>query len=531
MKNRLFFVLSALASGALYTFANVGYGQWYLAFFAFVPLLLALERNGNSLLGSAVLAFSSGCIVYVVGYSWLFALAGDFVNGQAESVAMWSGYGFLVALNFAFLGLIYSVLRRAQVPLVLSFCTALVLHEAMQFNLFPFYFGASMVHSPGLAQAADLGGVYLLSALLAVVNACVAGGILHLERESLRAMAHLVSAAICVSFLYLYGLSIKAQGEDVVEQKPNNQRLHVGLVQSNLYGIARDAQRVKAHRHHVELSRELLSDTSIDLLIWPEAAYGHGIKGPLPLDGSSVQQGLDTAILFGSNRVLVLNGEDRAQNSVFLVEQNSKIEQVYSKNKLIPFSEYLPFANGPSFAAESMAVVFPEHQNFLAGNSIQSIEFNGRNMSTPICYEAVMPDLVRDMVNENSAELLVSVANDSWFGQSREPYIHLALARLRAIEHRRWFVRVANSGISAVIDPQGRLVNIIPLGIEGVRSSMVEWRSERTLFTRFGNWPLTLLLLVTALFLGIRFLLFKRGAKTCEAFFVRRSQFGDNSIV
>lgn len=526
MENRLFFVLSALASGALYTFANVGYGQWYLAFVAFVPLLLAFERGGNSFVWNVILAFLAGSIVYLVGYSWLFALAGDFVHGQAESVAMWFGYGLIVSLNFTFLGLAYAVLRRAQVPLVLSFCTALLAHEAVQFNLFPFYFGASLVHSPGLAQAADLGGVYLLSALLAVINSCVVGGILHLERESLRAIVNMVLASLCVSFMYVYGLSINTQDEARGGPHSKPMQLHVGLVQSNLYGIARDAQRVKAHRHHLELSRQLLSDTTVDLLVWPEAAYGHGIKGALPLDGSSVKQDLDTPILFGSTRVVVKGGEERAQNSVFLVGQNNKIEQVYSKIKLIPFSEYLPFSNQSHFASESLSRVFPEHQNFLAGNSIQAIELNGHSISTPICYEAIMPDLVRKMVNENAAELLISVANDSWFGQSREPYIHLALARLRSIEHRRWFVRVANSGISAVIDPKGKLTNTIPLGVEGVRSSVVEWRSERTLFTQFGNWSLTLSLLVTAVFLSLRILSINRTSKRSEQLFVRRSQFG-----
>ncbi len=108
-----------------------------------------------------------------------------------------------------------------------------------------------------------------------------------------------------------------------------------------------------------------------------------------------------------------------------------------------------------------------------------------------------MPDLVREMVVQNQSELLVSVANDSWFGESKEPYIHLAMARLRAIEHRRWFVRATNGGISAVINPSGRVVNSVPLGEEGVRRSSVQWRSDITLYTLFGNWTTLLVLLLS----------------------------------
>ncbi|WP_304439267.1 nitrilase-related carbon-nitrogen hydrolase, partial [Oleiphilus sp. HI0125] len=168
------------------------------------------------------------------------------------------------------------------------------------------------------------------------------------------------------------------------------------------------------------------------------------------------------------------------------------------------------------------AQVFPEYSRFEAGDSLTALTFKGRRISTPICYETVIPELVREMVANNHAELIISVANDSWFGMSKEPYIHLAMAKLRAIEHRRWFVRATNGGISAVINPAGRVVNNVPLGEEGVRASIVDWRSEQTLYTLYGNWFVSVVMGLTLLTLLTRGAIF-RVKKSSELDFKQRA--------
>lgn len=498
MNSPLFTLLSALASGALYAFSNVGFGYWPLSFVCFVPLLLALERK-QDFRTAALLGFACGAMVYLVGYSWLLALTDGFVSGDATtSVGMWSAYGFFVALHFLAFGMGYVVLRKLGVLIPLAAMLSILVVESLQLNLFPFYLGASLIHSTNFAQVADLGGVYLLTALVMLVNATLVAALLNFAELRMRAGTYLMITAATVGFLYYYGTyKLGVASGDVSVDSSSEGVLRVGLVQSDLYGISQAEQRTKAHAHHLQLSRELLKKADVDLLVWPEAAYGKGIRGTLPLDGQLIQQELTTPIVFGATRFVEQQGVSRAANSVFLVDGSRKISGVYSKNRLIPFSEYLPFESVLGQHEEVVERIFPEYQNFVAGSSLQALELGGRKISTPICYEAVMPDLVRDMVLQNHSELLVSVANDSWFGESKEPYIHLAMARLRAIEHRRWFVRAANSGISAVINPNGRVVNSIPVGEEGVRISSVQWRTELTPFTVFGNWPSLLVLLLT----------------------------------
>jgi apolipoprotein N-acyltransferase len=498
MNSRLFTVVSALASGALYAFANVGFGYWPLTFLCFVPLLLAIERT-QRVRTAAGLGFACGAMIYFVGYSWLLALTEGFVSGgMASSIGIWGAYGVFLALHFMAFAAFYAILRKIGVVIPLAATLAILAVESLQLNLFPFYLGASLIHSLYFPQAAELGGVYLLTAVAMLSNASLVAAILSFQQLRMRSGSYLFLAALSISFLHYYGMhhNISSQPHENVDVA-QPRALTIGLVQSDLYGISQTEQRARAHAHHLDLSRRLLEKGPVDLLVWPEAAYGNGVRGELPLDGQLIQQELTTPILFGSTRYVQLDGISRTSNSVFLVDEQRKLSGVYSKNKLIPFSEYLPFESLLTEHEDMVRKVFPEYQRFVAGQSLKALELAGHKISTPICYEAVMPDLVREMVVQNQSELLVSVANDSWFGESKEPYIHLAMARLRAIEHRRWFVRATNGGISAVINPSGRVVNSVPLGEEGVRRSSVQWRSEITLYTLFGNWTTLLVLLLS----------------------------------
>jgi len=516
-------LLSALASGALYAFANVGYGFWYLSFVCFVPVLVQLEKHAIRLFDIAKAGFALGGMIYLVGYPWLLALAEGFV-ASTYSIPLWLVYGAFFALNFALLLVCAFTLCRLGVSLLLAFPCAVVVLETFQLNLFPFYLGASLIHAPILAQAADLGGVYFLSFVLALVNACGASFVTALVSKaatdgssgmSRRDFVPVLLGLISCAGLYFYGQhALEHEAKVFADQTPHTQ-LRVGMVQSQLQQVSASGQRFRNHQYFLDLSRELVEKSQLDLLIWPEAAYGAGVRGQLPLDGRLIRKDLDVPMLFGASRMRPFEGQSRTENSVLLMDQQGLIQSEYSKQVLIPFSEYLPlgaalrhvesseqsnlFGELAGWLRGSVDAVFPQSQNFLAGASEKGLTLNGRNIATPICYEAVMPDLVRAMVNAGDAQLLVSVANDSWFGRSQEPAIHLAMARLRAIEHRRWFVRVTNGGISASIAPDGRITNSIALGVEGSSNSLVQWRDEPTFYASYGPWVLAMLLTVVVL--------------------------------
>src|SRR5262249_13691824 len=128
------------------------------------------------------------------------------------------------------------------------------------------------------------------------------------------------------------------------------------------------------------------------------------------------------------------------------------IRSAYEKNLLIPFTEYVPLAA----LAPSLAERLPNVSHFSAAADVPALALGEWRIATPICYEAVRPAFVRRMMREGNPHLIVTLANDAWFGDSQGPWLHLAMARLRAVEHRRFLVRATNSGVSAVIDPTGR---------------------------------------------------------------------------
>src|SRR6185295_14408095 len=189
-----------------------------------------------------------------------------------------------------------------------------------------------------------------------------------------------------------------------------------------------------------------------ELLIWPETA----LQYVLPFSTKSVSALLDplvTPVLFGGLAHRIQNGKAELYNSAYLAAAGGGVLGRADKQRLIPFAEYIPFGD-----------VFPRLYDYLPNTGAftsgepRALPFRDHRIAALICYEDVLAGHVRDVVRATKPDLIVNLSNDVWFGRSPEPYIHHALAKLRAVEHRRTFVRADNVGISAVIDPVGRVV-------------------------------------------------------------------------
>ena len=128
-------------------------------------------------------------------------------------------------------------------------------------------------------------------------------------------------------------------------------------------------------------------------------------------------------------------------------------------------------------------------QKFTAATDTPALHLDGWRIATPICYEVVRADFVRRMMRSAHPHLLVTLANDAWFGDSQEPWIHLALARLRAVEHRRFLVRATNSGVSAIVDPMGRVVVRTGVLTRANLRGEVRMLEGETVYARLGDWP------------------------------------------
>ena len=234
--------------------------------------------------------------------------------------------------------------------------------------------------------------------------------------------------------------------------------IRVGLVQGNIEQTMK--WRPEAARAifttYVGMTREV-ARRGAQYVIWPESSTPFTFEG----DPFGEQQMRDLArelkvpILFGSDQVTA--GEPAMHyNAAFQLAPDGTTAAVYRKIHLVPFGEFVPLS-------EWMTVFPPLVQTlagfapFSPGDAMVMLPLGGHLASTAICYEVVYPSLVRQAVLDGS-QLLTTITNDAWYGQSSAPFQHFAMASMRAIEHGRYLARAANTGISGVIDPYGRVV-------------------------------------------------------------------------
>jgi apolipoprotein N-acyltransferase len=241
----------------------------------------------------------------------------------------------------------------------------------------------------------------------------------------------------------------------------------------------------EGHRRHLEQSHHLLDGGELDLLVWPESAYVDGLARKLPLRVDHVRRDLKTPILFGGVSTEYVEGKRRIYNTVFLADEEGMVHSTYDKTYLLMFGEYLPFGDLFPFLYE----LSPNSGRFTAGSHVRAMTLGPWRISTPVCYEDVLARFTRKMVNAADPHVLINLTNDAWFGDTQEPWIHLVLSQFRAIEHRRYMIRATNSGISAVVDPLGRIVaQTGVLTRENLRYD-VQMLDGKTLYTRLGDWP------------------------------------------
>jgi len=183
-------------------------------------------------------------------------------------------------------------------------------------------------------------------------------------------------------------------------------------------------------------------------------------------------------------------------NSVFCLDPDGRPGPVYDKVRLVPFAEQIPFGSAFSFARS----LSREISNFQPGEGPVLQDARGVKTGVFICYEGVFPDLVRQFTGAG-ADLLVNVTNDGWFGDTAAPYQHFQPNLIRAVENRRYLVRVANTGISAIIDPFGRVAEKGPLFERAIVSGTVYTQDRQSLYVSWGNWFPVLCTLAALFFL------------------------------
>ena len=277
---------------------------------------------------------------------------------------------------------------------------------------------------------------------------------------------------------------------------------NIRLVQPNIKQIDK-WDKTKTRKNFnllVDLTRNQ-GKKNIDLVIWPETAVLFDImdKDNKSLLLQSSFKRIDNIIL-GGIRKEKINKKRKIYNSLFLIDNISNNISYHDKIKLVPFGEYLPFRNAFKNFKISLSGL-----DFSSGEKLNHLVLNNKVKVLPlICYEVIFPKITR--LSKNTHDLIINITNDAWFGNSRGPYQHLALAKIRAVLEGKYMVRVANTGISTIIDYNGNMIDKINLGKSGVIDKKFVLYKNNTLYTYYGdNFFYALLLVLILILIKVNF--------------------------
>jgi apolipoprotein N-acyltransferase len=348
------------------------------------------------------------------------------------------------------------------------------------FSGFPWVLlGYSQTNVLPVAQLASLTGVYGVSALVASVSAAAA----YCAAAPVGSRGRFVPAAVAAGLVAasaLWGSWRVSNGALVTTGTP----LRVGLVQGNVDQAEKwDPRRATSiFESYLRMTREAISGGA-ELVIWPEASTPFTFEEDRG-EGERIRQlarAAGVSVILGSNEIERVPAP-RLYNAAFLVRSDGTTGGVYRKMHLVPFGEYVPLRQLLFFAAPLVEAV----SAFSPGEEPVLLTVGNHKVSAAICYEIVYPALVRRFVAEGS-ELLTTITNDAWFGPSSAPHQHFQQASMRAIENGRYLVRAANTGISGIVDPYGRIVSQSELFKPAVIVAEARLLTNRTLYGRVGD--------------------------------------------
>ncbi len=450
-------ILSGVVMGLVFPKA----GLWPLAWVGMIPLLAALRGAvpGRGFVLGFLFGVGQGLpvmywLVWTVSVEAGFPLAIGLL-GTFALVAALAAYTGLFGW-----GLVLTA-RRGRLP---SWLAAPLLWLAIEwlrgwaFTGLPWTdLGTSQLPWLALVQLADLGGTVLVSALVVLVNAAL------LELGRRRWMPPAV-AAVAMGLALLYGHIRIAQLESALATVP---WLRAAVAQGNVPQALKweEGQQKPAVAAHRKLSERAVAKGA-QLVVWPENAMPFVLGtderlSPLVWETS---EALAVHLLAGGPGLEIVDGEQRRTNRAWLVAPGGQVAGHYDKTHLVPFGEYTPFRRHLPFLRDRPR---PQHA-FDPGTGLRTLPLRSAGLEVDIgplvCFESIFPDMARALVDDG-AGLLAVLTNDAWFGTTSAPYQHFDLAVMRAIETRRSLVHAANTGISGLVEPTGRVV---------ARTAMVE---------------------------------------------------------
>lgn len=477
------------AAGTLYFLSFPPYSIAVLGWAALVPLVWAV-RTARRAREAALAGAVAGLVACAGGYFWIADMAHRFWS------VPWVFASFLLAvfgtfgeINFTLFALAAYLLRRRLA--VWPAAATAALFAACEFvvpKVFPDVLSHSQIDLPALPFAAALVGAHGLSFAVAWA-ACAVAWLVERERRSLRQrLAEIVLCAASIAALAGWGVRREAR----LAAQPPERWLDVAIVQSNLG----DPEEVAAQLGSVtaaidstvtlylDLTRRALAHDPPDLVVWPETAVPT-VPRPRVLERlQEIAAELRAPLVFGAyDSERGPGNRYRLYNAAFLLLPTGELQQRYYKHKLLLFGEYVPLSD----RFPRLLDLLPAPGEFTPGPGPGVFRLDGIAMTPLICYELLFPRIVRQSLHAGG-EIVLNLTNDYWFGRQAEPVQHLALSRMRVFETGRPIVRATNTGISALVDGRGRVVQQTGVWVQDVlRGTLPVPPMEMTPYVRWGD--------------------------------------------
>ena len=502
--------LIAFAAGSLSVLAMAPFNAWPVLFLTFPVAVWLIDGaaagRSHGLPAAALAGFWFGLGYFVPGLYWIgnaflvdastFAWLMPFaLLGLPAYLALFTAFGFALA----------RLIWTRDASRVLALAASLTIAEWLRGHMltgFPWNaFGYALTEPLALAQTASLIGIWGLTFLAVVIFASPA--VLIDGGRGRRPWIIPLSALAVLIAMGVFGAVRLSQHPTKTVANVKLRIMQPNLQQDEKFNYSAKAAVMQKYLALSDRASgpDATGVRDATVLIWPESAFPFF----LTREADAMAQIADllprgTVLITGSVRAPDLPPRvriTRAYNSIYVIDHDGSVLSIYDKLHLVPFGEYLPFQDWMErLGLEQLTRV---QGGFIPGTVRRTLQIpNAPRVLPLICYEAIFPSAVA--TRDDRAGWIVNLTNDGWFGISTGPHQHLQQARLRAIEQGLPLVRAANTGISAVIDPVGRIVARLGLGLEGVLDSSLPAPIAPTIYSRVGDIPAAIFVALALLF-------------------------------
>ncbi len=479
------FLLLSIAGGVISGLSLNSACLSFLCWFSLIPLFYVLKKSSFKL--SLLFSYLAGLSHFLTVIFWI-----GFVSRLGLAILL-----IYLSLYWLFFGLLCKSFfcgRGRYLSASPAFLWVVLEYVRASFGGFGWgLLGYSQYKNLWLIQPAGITGVWGISFLIVYANIVLFNLFILLDSKHLTGLAKPKRKPVFLQalvFVFLMALSLEYSYFVLRKDYSKEAKLSLSIIQPNITREEKWAEGYSLINREklFKLGRQAPLDS---LLIFPEASWPDAVS---ELNLKEIEQffsRLGRDGLIGT----VIEEKGLFYNTALLVDKDSGITGVYKKIKLVPFGEYVPFRDYLPFidVLNSLGDINP-------GKEYTVFSYGKAKISSPICFEDVFPDFVKEFV-KRGANLLVNITNDAWFKGYPEAGQHLQSAVFRAVENRRVLVRVANTGISCIISPQGKISRRVSLGnknvfVQGIRFSEVSLINSRSIYSRINSGLVFLILTV-----------------------------------